>query len=473
MSSASTDRELSFLSASRLIADYRSKTLSPVEATAAILRRIEHLEPKLNAFVLTDPEGALAAARASEARWQKGAPMGLLDGVPATIKDLFLTRGWPTLRGSTLTKRDQAWDEDSPPVARLREANAVILGKTTMPEFGWKALGDSPLTGVTRNPFNLARTPGGSSSGAAAALAAGLGPLALGTDGGGSIRIPCHFCGIPGLKPTFGRVPAYPPSPFGMLAHTGPMARTVEDCALLLTVLAGEDLRDPLALPRDGRDYRVGLEDGVKGLRIAFSPTLGYATHVHPEVAEAVARAARTFKELGAEVETVDKLFPDPRLAWFTLWYAGAAKVMAPFGPEERKRLDPGFKVHVERGETLSAVDYVNADVARTDLSRQMLAFHRRYDLLLTPTVAVPAMAVGQDLSDPAREKEWIDWTPFSYPFNLTRQPAGSVPCGLTRDGLPIGLQIVGPLYADGLVLRAMRAFEKSYPAPRPPLAAE
>ena len=473
MTSASADRELSFLSASRLIADFRKKALSPVEVTAATLRRMEVLEPKLNAFVLRDPEGAMAAARASEARWQKGAPLGLLDGVPATIKDLFLTRGWPTLRGSLLTKRDQPWDEDSPPVARLREAGAVILGKTTMPEFGWKALGDSPLTGITRNPWNLERTPGGSSSGAAAALAAGLGPLALGTDGGGSIRIPCHFSGIPGLKPTFGRVPAYPPSPFGMLAHTGPMARTVEDCALLLTVLTGEDIRDPYALPRDGKDYRAGLEDGVRGLRIAFSPTLGYASHVHPEVAEAVARAARTFKELGAEVETVETVFPDPRPAWLTLWYAGAAKVMAPFGAEERKRLDPGLKVHVERGEKLSAVDYVNADVARTDLSRQMQLLHRRYDLLLTPTVAVPALEVGKDLSDPTREKEWIDWTPFSYPFNLTRQPAASVPCGLTRNGLPIGLQIVGPLYGDALVLRAMRAFETTYPAPRPPLAAE
>ncbi|MGE5200517.1 MAG: amidase family protein, partial [Acidobacteriota bacterium] len=290
MTSASADPELSFLSATQLIADFRKKSLSPVEVTAAILRRMERLEPKLNAFVLQDPEGALKAARASEARWQKGEPLGLLDGVPATIKDLFLTRGWPTLRGSTTVKRDQSWDEDAPPVARLRETGAIFLGKTTMPEFGWKALGDSPLTGITRNPWNLERTPGGSSSGAAAALAAGLGPLALGTDGGGSIRIPCHFTGIPGLKPTFGRVPAYPPSPFGMLAHTGPMARTVQDCALLLNVLAGADLRDPYMLPRDGIDYRKGLEDGVKGLRIAFSPALGYARHIHPEVAAAVAR---------------------------------------------------------------------------------------------------------------------------------------------------------------------------------------
>jgi aspartyl-tRNA(Asn)/glutamyl-tRNA(Gln) amidotransferase subunit A len=339
-----------------------------------------------------------------------------------------------------------------------------------MPEFGWKALGDSPQSGITRNPWNLEHTPGGSSSGAAAALAAGLGPLGLGTDGGGSIRIPCGFTGIPGLKPSFGRVPAYPPSPFGMLAHTGPMARTVQDCALLLTVLTGADERDPYALPRDGADYRVGLENGIKGLRIAHSPRFGYAANVHAEVAAAIDRAAKTFSELGAEVETVDPGFADPRGAWLTLWYSGAAKALAHLTPEQRKRLDPGLLVHVERGEKLSAVDFLTADVARTDLGRHMKLFHRRYDLLITPSVAVPALKVGSDLSDPQREKEWIDWTPFSYPFNLTRQPAASVPCGLTSSGLPIGLHIVGPLYEDAMVLRAARAFERAYPAPRPTL---
>ncbi len=470
MTSPSADRELAFLSATQLIDGFAKKSLSPVDVTQATLRRLERLEPKLNAFTLRDPEGALKSARASEARWQKGAPMGLLDGVPVTIKDLFLTRGWPTLRGSTLTDPNQPWEEDAPPVARLRETGAVILGKTTMPEFGWKALGDSPLSGITRNPWNLDHTPGGSSSGAAAAIAAGLGPMGLGTDGGGSIRIPCSFSGIPGHKPTFGRVPAYPPSPFGMLAHTGPMARTVQDCALLLTVLCGADDRDHYALPRDGADYRAGLEEGVKGLRIAYSPRLGFANNVHPEIAAAVERAAKTFSELGAEVETADPGFGDPRAAWLTLWYSGAAKALGHLTPDQRKRLDPGLLVHVERGEKLSATDFLTADVARTDLGRQMKLFHRRYDLLITPSVAVPALRVGTDLSDPVREKEWIDWTPFSYPFNLTRQPASSVPCGLTTAGLPIGLQIVGRLYEDALVLRAARAFERTYPAPRPAL---
>jgi aspartyl-tRNA(Asn)/glutamyl-tRNA(Gln) amidotransferase subunit A len=338
-----------------------------------------------------------------------------------------------------------------------------------MPEFGWKALGDSPLTGVTRNPWNLDHTPGGSSAGAAAALAAGIGPLAMGTDGGGSIRIPCSFSGLAGLKPSFGRVPAYPPSPFGLVAHVGPMARTVEDCALLMNVITGADDRDPYALPRDGIDYRAGIDDGVKGLRVGYSPALGHA-RVDPEVAAAVARAAETFARLGAQVEEADPGFANPRDAWLALWFAGAAKALGGYPAEVRRRLDPGLARSVERGLGLSAVDWLTADATRTDVSQRMAAFHRRYDLLLTPAVAVPALEVGQDLSDPARETEWVDWSPFSYPFNLTRQPAASVPCGLTKAGLPIGLHIVGRMYEDALVLRAARTYERACPAPRCPI---
>jgi aspartyl-tRNA(Asn)/glutamyl-tRNA(Gln) amidotransferase subunit A len=465
----SSEREIAFLGASELLERYRRRTLSPVEVTAALLGRIERLEARLNAFTLVARESAMAEARAAEGRWMKGAPQGLLDGVPVTIKDLFLTRGWPTLRGSTLVKRDQPWEEDAPAVARLREAGAVLLGKTTMPEFGWKALGDSPLTGITRNPWSLAHTPGGSSAGAAAALAAGLGPLALGTDGGGSIRIPCAFSGVSGLKPSFGRVPQYPQSVFGMVAHSGPMARSVADLALLLTVMAGADDRDVYALPPDPRDWRQGLEDGVNGLRVAFSPSLGYA-RVDPEVAAAVERAARRFAELGAHVETVERVFDDPRPAWLTLWFACAAKAMSAYSAEERRRIDPGLEASAQKGARMSAIDYVTADVARSALSLRMVEFHRRYDLLLTPSVAVPALPVGELLSDPARQKEWIEWAPFSYPFNLTRQPGASVPCGLTKAGLPIGLQIIGRRHEEALVLRAARAFEQAAPFAACPL---
>jgi aspartyl-tRNA(Asn)/glutamyl-tRNA(Gln) amidotransferase subunit A len=465
-----SDRDIAFLSATALVEHYRRKMLSPVEVTEALLRRLDWVEPEINAFVLVARESALDEARAAEVRWAKGAPKGLLDGVPVTIKDLFLTKGWPTLRGSTLVKREQPWLEDAPPVARLREHGAVLLGKTTMPEFGWKALGDSPLTGMTRNPWSLARTPGGSSAGAAAALAAGIGPLALGTDGGGSIRIPCAFCGLPGLKPSFGRVPHYPASVFGLVAHTGPMARDVADLALLLNVITGADDRDPYALPPERRDWTQGIEDGVEGLRVAFSPTLGYA-RVDDEVAAAVAAAAQRFAELGAEVEIVDKVFDDPGQAWLTLWQAGAAKAMSAYSAEERRRIDPGLEQAAQQGARLSAIDYLGADLARNALSHVMAVFHRCYDLLLTPSVPVPALETGALLADPATQKEWIDWAPFSYPFNLTRQPAASVPCGLTRMGLPIGLQIVGRIHDDALVLRAARAFERVHPFPRAPLA--
>jgi aspartyl-tRNA(Asn)/glutamyl-tRNA(Gln) amidotransferase subunit A len=346
----------------------------------------------------------------------------------------------------------------------------VIIGKTTTPEFGWKALGDSPLTGITRNPWDLSRTPGGSSAGAAAACAAGIAPLHVGSDGAGSIRIPSAFTGIFGFKPSFGRVPAHPPSPMGLLSHIGPMARTVPDAALLLNVLSGADHRDPYALPHEDRDYLDGLEGGVRGWRIAYSPTLGYAK-VDPEIADTTAEAARRFEALGAIVEEVDAIFESPRDALFTLWAAGAVQLLAGFPGARREVIDPGLVATAAEGVRISAAEYLGADLFRTTLARQMAKFHLNYDLLLTPMMPVPALPVGQDLNDPATERHWIDWSPFSYPFNLTRQPAASIPCGLTGAGLPIGLQIVGPLYADDRVLRAARAFEATQPERRAPLA--
>jgi aspartyl-tRNA(Asn)/glutamyl-tRNA(Gln) amidotransferase subunit A len=463
-------QDLALWSATELVAGYRDKTISPVEATQAALARIDRLDPALNAFCLVDRDGALTAARAAEARWQRGAPLGLVDGVPTNVKDIVLTKGWPTLRGSMTIDPNQPWDEDSPAVARLREHGAVLLGKTTTPEFGWKAIGDSPRTGITRNPWNLGHTPGGSSAGAAAATAVGMGALAIGSDGAGSIRIPSAFTGLFGLKASFGRVPAYPPSAFGSVSHVGPMTRTVTDGALMLTVLAGADWRDSQALPPDGRDYRDGIEAGVKGLKIGFSPDLGYAT-VDPEIARAVADAVKLLAELGAEVETVAPPFPDPRAAELVIWCAPAAKVVGELSEAQRALLDPGLVRMAALGHRYSALDFVAADQARTALGVSMARFHQRYDLLATPTVSVPALPVGQDTLDPSPDALWIDWAPFTYPFNLTRQPAASVPCGLTKSGLPIGLQLVGALYDEPTVLRAARAFERARPFPLCPMA--
>src|SRR5713226_3036303 len=289
--------EIAFATALDLVELYRGKALSPVEATQAMFSRLDVLQPALNAFCVIDRDGAFAAARASEQRWMAGQPLSPLDGVPATIKDLVLMRGFPTMRGSRLIEPEQDVSEDGPAVARLREAGAVILGKTTTPEFGWKALGDSPLTGITRNPWNREHTTGGSSAGAAAACAAGIAPIHVGSDGAGSIRIPSAFTGIFGLKATFGRVPAYPPSPMGLLSNVGPMTRNVRDAAAMLNILAGPDPRDPYSLPQDGRDYLAGIEDGVREWRIAYSPDLGYAK-VDPEIAACCATAARQFEAL-------------------------------------------------------------------------------------------------------------------------------------------------------------------------------
>ena len=461
-----TASDLLALSAVDLVQAYRTRRLSPVEVTRAILQQIDALNPILNAFCLVAPD-ALVAAGQSEARWVAGEPKGPLDGVPVSIKDLLLTRGWPTLRGSKTVDPAGPWPDDAPAVARLRESGAVLLGKNTTPEFGWKGVTDSPLTGITRNPWNPAKTPGGSSGGGAAAVAAGLGPLTLGTDGGGSIRIPCAFTGLFGLKPSFGRVPAWPLSPFSSVAHVGPMTRCVHDAALLLNVVSRPDGRDWCALPADARDYCEGLDDGVRGWRIAYSPDLGYAD-VDPEVAALVNRAAGRFVELGARVEQAN-----PRLAgaddiFRRHWYSGAAYLLRNFTAEQKALMDPGLVEVAAQGAQIGMLELLDAMQKRGALGTRMNRFHETYDLLLTPSLPLAAFDAGREVADVIKEKRWTEWTPFSYPFNLTQQPAASIPCGLTSTGLPVGLQIVGPRYGDARVLRAARAFESVQPIAMP-----
>ncbi|TMH43159.1 MAG: amidase [Betaproteobacteria bacterium] len=455
------------LGATELLEAYRKHEVSPVEVTRAVLERIERLNPVLNAFNLVS-ERALEDAKASEARWLAGQPKGLLDGVPVSIKDILLTKGWPTLRGSKTVDPKGPWPDDAPASARLREHGAVLLGKTTTPEFGWKGVTDSPLTGITRNPWNPKKTPGGSSGGAAAALAAGMGALAVGTDGGGSIRIPCSFTGLFGLKPSFGRVPAWPLSPFGTVAHVGPMTRSVADAALMLNVLALPDARDWHALAYERRDWRTGLDEGVTDLRIAFSPDLGYAK-VDAEVADIVRKAVSVFSDLGARVEEKSPGFANPDAIFRTHWFSGAAMLVNAIAPDKRKLIDPGLREVAEDGAKISAAELHDAQMKRGALGTHMNLFHRDYDLLVTPTLAVAAFDVG--LECPPGKQRWIDWTPFSFPFNLTQQPAASIPCGLTREGLPVGLHLVGPRYGDALVLRAARAFESARPIALPDLA--
>ena len=457
--------DIHWMSAGELLAAYKSKNLSPVEVMEATLKRVGELNPKLNALCFMDEDAALNAARASEARWQKSEPLGRLDGVPTAIKDLILTKGWPTRRGSNTVDLDQPWDVDAPCVARMREHGAIIYGQTTTPEFGWKGTTDSPLTGVTRNPWDLGKTPGGSSGGASAALAAGLMPLAVGTDGGGSIRIPAGFTGTFGLKPSYGRVPAYPLSPFGTVAHVGPMARTVEDAALFLTVISEGDPRDWYAMAPDGRDYCQGLSDGIKGARIAYSPRLGFVEKIDPEVETLVATAVKQFSDLGAIVEEADPAIGNPSDTFQTLWWSGAHFLLGELPEEKKALLDPGLREVVDQAANISTRDYLNAVKAREGIGTTMCQFMGRYDFLITPTLAVPAFDVGRIAPDGYEGRQWMEWTPFSYPINLTQQPAASINCGFTRDGLPVGLQIVGRMFDDAGVLRAARAFERVEPA--------
>jgi aspartyl-tRNA(Asn)/glutamyl-tRNA(Gln) amidotransferase subunit A len=459
------------LSAYELLAAYRDGTLSPVEVARDALDRIAAVNDAVNAYCLVDPERTLADAAASEKRWRAGEPQGLLDGVPVSIKDILLSRGWPTLRGSYTVDPNQPWDVDAPAVARLREHNAVLVGKTTTPELGWKGVTDSPLTGITRNPWDVSKTAGGSSGGASAAVATGTSPISIGTDGGGSIRIPASFSGVFGIKPTYGLVPLFPASPYGTLAHVGPLSWTVADSALALDVLSGADSRDWTTGPRPERPVTATLNAGVTGMRIAFSPRLGFAA-VDPEVAALVNNAAHAFADLGARVELVDPVIIDPVAAFHTLWFAGAAASIVALSPAERAKLDPALLEVCEEGATRTALDYVAATAVRAELGRIMGEFHEHYDLLLTPTMPIAAFDAGIEVPAGSQEARWTSWTPFTYPFNMTQQPAASVPCGFTAAGLPVGLQVVGPKHADARVLSACRAFEQARPwhAKRPAL---
>ena len=463
----STRYELADYTAADLIQLYRTKQASPIEVASAVFARMDRLDGKLNAFALQAPEVAALAAKQSEDRWMRGVPCGPLDGVPVSIKDLILTQGLPTLRGSRTIDADQPWEVDAPATARLREAGAVIIGKTTTPEFGCKGETNSPRTGITRNPWNLAKTPGGSSGGASAAVSAGMGPIAIGTDGAGSVRIPAAFCGNFGLKPSFGRVPAYPLSPFGSVAHLGPHTLSVLDAALVMNVLKQPDTRDWTSLPFDARDYTVGINDGVRGMKIAYSPTLGYAKNVHPEVAAAVHAAALALQDQGAIIELVDPGFEDPLEISTKLWFVGAYVVWSGLSPQQQAVTDPDFRAQAELGARLSSLDVQQLQLRRGALGSHMRQFMQQSDLLLTPAVSIPAFDARPAGQAPMSAEAMLGWTPFSYPFNLTQQPACSMPCGLTSDGLPIGLQLVGPMFGDALVLRAARAYESAHPIAR------
>ncbi|SJZ74326.1 aspartyl-tRNA(Asn)/glutamyl-tRNA(Gln) amidotransferase subunit A [Enhydrobacter aerosaccus] len=439
---------------------FARRSLSPVEVVREVLDRAGKLQPCLNFLVLLDNEGAKAAARASEERWRRGEPLSPLDGVPTSIKDTTTVKGWPTRYGSHATDESPAV-EDAPVVSRLRQAGMVILGKTTTPEYGWKALTDSPLQGITRNPWNTDHSPGGSSGGAAAMTAAGVGPFNHGNDGGGSIRIPAAHTGLVGLKPSYGRIPQYPAdSPFADVVSQGVLSRSVFDTALALNATAGPDARDWRSLPAEPRDYTIGLEEGVRGWRIGLSLDLGHVS-ADAEVRDLVVAAATRFDSLGAHVEEVGPLIEPLQNAFEPLWIGSFATRLRQIPTQLHGKLDPGFRAAAEKGLAITLADYAKAYEARSKLARDMALWHQTFDLLLAPVTPTAAPPVGTLYNSEAFPR-WTKGAPYTLPFNLTGQPAASMPAGLTRSGLPVGLQIVGPARADHLVLRAMRAYESA-----------
>ena len=459
-----TDTDLCFTPAVELRRLIAAKQLGPVELMDAVIARAEALEPTLNGLATPTFEAARAGARASAERIAKGEPLRPLEGLPCTIKDLVMTKGVRTMAGSRI-HANRVPEVDGPVVDRLRDAGAIAFGKTTVPEFGWIGCGDSPATGTTHNPWKPGYNAGGSSSGAGALAAAGVGPLHQGSDGAGSIRMPAAFCGIYGIKPSFGRVPNWPQSNNDFNSHIGPMTRTVADAALMLAAMAGPDDRDLTSLEGGPAAYLDELDRPIAGLKVAYSPDLGYLD-VDAEVSGPVRAAVAAFEELGCHVEEVGRLWDDPGEIARCYWSSHQAGNLAPYLDRWAPEMDPGLVACAEHGRGYSVVDYVQNKQKRLNFYDEVRRFFERYDLLVTPTLSVAAFPVGRIIPEhwPQHPWDWLRWAGFSYPFNLTWVPAATCPCGFTPDGRPIGLQIVGPRLEDLRVLQASRAFEQARP---------
>ncbi|HEV8308183.1 MAG TPA: amidase family protein, partial [Methylomirabilota bacterium] len=441
------------------------------------LARVERLNPRLDAFLTVTADLARHQARAAEERARRGILLGPLDGIPYSIKDLEPTAGIRTTFGSKWFA-DHVPAEDGAVAGRLKATGAVLLGKTNTPHFGHKDSCDNLLGPPCKNPWKLDRTSGASSGGAGSAVAAGLGPVAHGSDGGGSIRIPAALCGIFGLKPSFGRVPYHPsPDYWAARSHNGPMTRTVRDAALLLQALAGADPRDPLTIDSPPEDYLAACDGDLRGLTVVWSADLGYGP-VDPEVRAITEAAAGRFADLGAKLEARDPGWPDPGAFHKVIYEVGVAARQMDRAAEHPEWIEPSFRQMIENARGVSAVDHGKALLQRSIFYDQARRFFETCDLLLTPQMPVgawsaePGPSQGPSTIGGRPTPTLFDRLAFTFPFNLTGQPAATVPCGFTSEGLPVGLQIVGRWHADATVLRAAAGFEALQPWAhrRPPL---
>lgn len=454
--------DLIYASTQELHELYRSKLVSPVEVARATLDAIDRWNPILNAYCYLDRSLSLKQAAQAEARWMAGAPLGALDGIPYGVKDLLLVRGLPTGYGSSAARVTQAAQDDAPAVARMREAGAVLMGKTTTSEFGWKGTADSPLSGITRNVWDFSLTSGGSSGGAATALAAGMGTLQIGTDGGGSTRIPASFCGVAGMKASFGGVPAWPAGPMLTLSNVGPMARTVADLKSLLSVMMQADPRDWNSVPLP-RHVRAPVQT-LQGLRIG----LHLDDRCSPEVRAVVMAAAEKLQEQGAHMVSTELPLSDAKDLITAHWEAGTAWLVKQIPAEQRRLVDEGLRTVASRGEQNSLSDYYQALIGRQKLGEAMLRHFAQFDLVLTPTVPILPFEAGREAPADAESQNWLDWNPYTYPFNLTRQPAISLPAGISASGLPVGLQLVAGLYQDEWLVDVAALVEDCLQVSRP-----
>lgn len=450
-----------YKSISELSKGLSEKEFSATELLDDVVARYEQLEPQLNMFSHVDFDAARISAQATERRIQRGEKLGELDGIPTSVKDLIAVKGMPQQFGSRSVSAAPI-AADAPAVERLRNAGAVILGKSTTSEFGCKAVGDSPLTGITRNPWNRAKTPGGSSAGAAAMVAAGLVPYAIGTDGGGSLRIPASLCGLFGIKAQFGRVPVFPTSATPTLAHVGPLARNVEDAAAVLDVIAGYDRRDPATVSGQLPDF-LGAGRGSRKMRIAWSPTLGYG-RIDDDVREITEKAVDTIADMGLEIDRVDNVMDDPIDLWTAEFYAGVGTKLRQVVLDDPDILDPAVLEVLKQALAQDMEAYYRKVFDRYAFREKMRQFFERYDLLITPTLPVSSFDVGLDVPPGYEDKSIVSWATFTYPFNLTGQPAASIPVGMTQGGLPVGLQVVSSSHDEASILSLAAAFQRASP---------
>lgn len=459
-----------FQTVAELSEGLEARGFTPVDLLDDVIRRLDVLEPVLNTFACLDLKGARRDAEAAAKRQSTGTRLSPLDGIPTSIKDLIAQKGLPQRFGSRTTS-DALVTEDAPSVARLRAAGAVLLGKSTTSEFGCKGVGDSPLTGITRNPWNTDLTPGGSSAGAAAMVASGLVPYALGTDGGGSIRIPASLTGIFGIKAQFARVPVYPTSATPTLAHVGPLARSVEDAIEVLRAISGFDTRDPFSVA--GKLPILSRTTAEKPLRIAYAPDLGYASP-QPQVSKLVAAAVSKIADLGHDVTEVTHVMDDQLDLWMSEFYAGAGTRLQSTVEEAPDLIDPAVLDMLRPALSQDMQDYYAKVFERFALRDKMRLFFETYDLLISPTLPCTAFGVGLNAPPHWHEENPIGWVAYTYPFNLTGQPAASVPIGFSEEGLPVGLQIVGPSHGEAGVLALSAQYQRAHSTLhiRPPLAA-